>query len=239
MKTVHPLVEKMTINDKLEMIRTGKRRRSLTGFKENKKIKVENTGGQFVVVEKEKRFEESGVTRKKRNYIEFESKLGTERERDLTKISGPARKAQIQPRNEERIIQKKKKLEYLDNYQYKETKQFGKNPRPAVVIHNRLGNIIGGTIEEYTFQRYSANTRPMNTLQKPAQSIRTYTKKQSNESNVKAGAKIPKPTTVTATKTVTTTTKVGRRGGAGGATSTTTKTTNKSTTTRTTRRGVK
>lgn len=60
-----------------------------------------------MVVEKEKKFEEAGVTRKKRNYVMYESKLGTEKERDMTKI-GSVGLRKPQPRQEEKIIQKKK-----------------------------------------------------------------------------------------------------------------------------------
>jgi hypothetical protein len=239
MSTNHPLVKRLSTVEKMEMIKSGKRRRSLTGIKEHKNITIQNKGGKYVVVEKVKKFEESGVTKKKRNYIEFESKLGVEKETDLTKIAGPKKDAEIQPRKEERIFQKKKKLEYLDNYQYKETKQFGKKPKISVVIHKRLGDIIGGTVEITTFERYSANTRPLKSTPNQPRSTRTFTQPKKGVNIVKNQTKTPNETKATATKTMTTTTKVGRRGGAGGPTSTTTKTTTQKTTTRTTRRGMK
>ena len=80
-------------SDKLEMIRSGKRKKTVTGFKENKNITFSNEQGKFIAVEKEKKFEEAGVTKKKKNFIMFESKLGTERERDLHKIEGARLKA--------------------------------------------------------------------------------------------------------------------------------------------------
>ena len=47
-------------------------------------------------------------------------------------------------RVEEKIIKKKKRLEYLDNYQYKETKS-EKNPRRiSTVTHQHLGYFFGG-----------------------------------------------------------------------------------------------
>ena len=52
----------------------------------------------------------------------FESKLGTEKETDMTKIAGAKKLRAIEPRQEEKIVQTKKKVEYLDNYQYHETK---------------------------------------------------------------------------------------------------------------------
>ena len=54
MSTKREVVTKMTADEKLEIIRSGKRRRSLTGVKENKNITFENKGGKFVAVEKEK-----------------------------------------------------------------------------------------------------------------------------------------------------------------------------------------
>ena len=149
---------------------------------------------------------------------------------------------------EERIVQKSQKIEYLDNYQYKETKVFGKNPRPATVIHRRLGDIFGGSSEEYSYQKISTTTTGIVPVQKQSETKVTTTttttktmKENKSESNLRA--KNPErgagETSATATKTMISTTKVGRRGGAGGPTSTTTETTSKTTTTRTTRRGVK
>ena len=248
MSTKREVVTKMTASEKLDMIRTGKRKRSLTGVKENKNIMFENKGGKFVAVEKEKKFEEAGVTKKKKNFIMFESKLGTETETDLTQISGPKLKAQIKPRVDERIVQQKKKIEYLDNYQYKETKQFGKNPKPALVIHTRLGDIIGGSYEESSYKKITTATTGgrSNSSQKTTTTKTETTTKVMKENKSTANLRSqPKPprgageSSATATKTMVTTTKVGRRGGAGGATSTTTETTSKTTTTRTTRRGAK
>lgn len=248
MSKERPVVEKITPEEKMEIIRSGKRKRSLTGVKENKNILFENKGGKFVAIQTEKKFEEAGVTKKKKNFIMFESKLGTETDVDYTKLSGPKLQAKIQQRNEERIVQKSQKIEYLDNYQYKETKVFGKNPRPATVIHRRLGDIFGGSSEEYSYQKISTTTTGIVPVQKQSETKVTTTttttktmKENKSESNLRA--KNPErgagETSATATKTMISTTKVGRRGGAGGPTSTTTETTSKTTTTRTTRRGVK
>ena len=100
------VVEQITPEEKIEIIRSGKRKRSLTGVKENKNIVFENKGGKFVAVETERKFEEAGVTKKKKNFVMFESKLGTEKDVDLTQISAPKKPVQPQPRTEERIIQK-------------------------------------------------------------------------------------------------------------------------------------
>ena len=78
MSKERPVVEKITPEEKMEIIRSGKRKRSLTGLKENKNILFENKGGKFVAIQTEKKFEEAGVTKKKKNFIMFESKLGTE-----------------------------------------------------------------------------------------------------------------------------------------------------------------
>jgi len=251
MSTARPVVTKMTADEKMEIIRSGKRKRSITGVKENKNIAFENQGGKYVAVETERKFEEAGVTKKKKNFVMFESKLGTETDIDFTKISGPKIQAQIQPRTEERIVQQEPKIEYLDNYQYKETKYFGKKPRPAVVIHKRLGDIFGGSSEEYSYQKITTTTggnvssQQQSTTKTTTTTTTTKTMKENKSaSNLRTQVKKPAEkgageSSATATKTVTSTTKVGRRGGAGGATSTTTETTSKTTTTRTTKRGVK
>ena len=48
----------------------------------------------------------------------YESKLGTQKERESTRIASAKLRRPILPRVEERIVQKKKRKEYLDNYQY-------------------------------------------------------------------------------------------------------------------------
>ena len=223
----------------------------MTGVKENKNIAFENKGGKYIAIQTERKFEEAGVTKKKKNFVMFESKLGTETDIDFTKISGPKVQRQIQPRTDERIVQQAKKIEYLDNYQYKETKEFGKKPRPAVVIHKRFGDIFGGSSEEYSYQKITTTTggnvasQQQSTTKTTTTTTTTKTMKENKSaSNLRTQVKKPAEkeageTSATATKTVTSTTKVGRRGGAGGATSTTTETTSKTTTTRTTKRGVK
>ena len=110
------------------------------------------------MVEKEKKFEEAGVTRKKRNYLMFESKLGTEKETDMTKIAGAKKLRAIEPRQEEKIVQTKKKKEYLDNYQYHETKDLKPDSKPSIVIHERLGDIVGGSVETSTFEKQTTVT---------------------------------------------------------------------------------
>jgi hypothetical protein len=236
---------------KLAAIKEGKKLKSETGSTQNKKVTVTKSGDKIIAVEKEKKFEEAGVTRKKRNYVMYESKLGTEKETDLTQIKAPPKpkKVEPKPRVEEKVVMKKKKIEYLDNYQYKETKEFRKSDKGSIVIHERLGGPVGGTYEETSYQKITTTTGAgagAGGALKGAKKTTTTTTKtetttgtanarsQSKGADNRGGAN---ETSATATKTMTTTTKVGRRGGAGGATSTTTETTSKTTTTRTTRRG--
>ena len=145
---------------KLEQIRSGAKVKTQTGVKENKNI-ISNKGWKFRVTQKEEKFEETGVRKKKRNYVMYESKLGTEKQTNLikveeAKIAKPKPKpAPPKPRQEEKIVQTKKRVEYLDNYQYHETKDI-KRPNPnkvSIVTHQRLGDIIGGSYEETTFQK--------------------------------------------------------------------------------------
>ena len=143
--------------------------------------------------------------------------------------------AEPRARVEERIVIKKKVMEYLDNYQYKETKEFGKNPKPATVIHIGRGVSGNGSYEQTAFKKTTTTTKGTAT-KTTTTTTKTETKSKGND-NLRSKSRGAGETSATATKTLTTTTKVGRRGGAGGATSTTTETTSKTTTTRTTRRG--
>ena len=87
----------------------------------------------------------------------FQSKLGTEKQQGLTQI----RAAQPKPRKVDTIIQTRKKKEYLDNFQYKETKDIKNNdPRKeSFVRHRRLGEPVGGTYEQKTFTKRSSTNR--------------------------------------------------------------------------------
>ena len=83
--------------------------------------------------------EKKGVTETKRNYVKFESKLGTEKNIDLNKNVGAQKKFGPTGRVEEKIYIKKKKKVYLDNYQYHEIKDLGKEGLSTVVVHKRWG----------------------------------------------------------------------------------------------------
>ena len=223
---------------KLEAIKQGKKIKSETGASENKKVTTTKSGDKIIAIEKEKKFEEAGVTKKKRNYVMYEAKLGTEKETDLTQIKAPPKPKKLEPRPrvEEKVIMTRKKVEYLDNFQYKETKEFRKIEKGSKVVHQRLSDPIGGSYEETSYQKITTTTGSGNN--KTGKKITTTKTEQRGRSqsrgNGNAGAG---ETSATATKEMISTTKVGRRGGAGGATSTTTETTSKTTTTRTTRRG--
>ena len=239
---------------KLEAIKSGKKMKSETGATQNKKVTVTKSGDKIIAVEKEKKFEEAGVTRKKRNYVMYESKLGTEKETDLTQIKAPPKPKKLEPRPrvEEKVVMTRKKVEYLDNFQYKETKEFRKKDKGSIVVHQRLSDPITGGYEETSYQKITTMTgaggnRPGSAMKGTKTTTTTTTTKTElnaggdNLRSKSRGAASNRPgggeTSASATKTMTSTTKVGRRGGAGGPTSTTTETTSKTTTTRTTRRG--
>ena len=154
----------LTTSKKLDQIKTGAKIKRQTGGTEKKDTIISGKNGSKTVVrETEEKFEETAVLRKKRNNVMYESKLGTEKNTEITQIAAPkpAPKPKPKPvrepspRVEEKIVITKKKREYLDNYQYHETKNIkSKNPRYQVIVeHKRLGDIIGGTFEETSYQR--------------------------------------------------------------------------------------
>ena len=158
--------------EKVDFIRKGKKKKTITKYQQNKNITYRNQGDQIIVTEKEKKFDETGVARKKRNYVMYESKLGTEKERDMTKIAAKKMR-KPQPRVEERIVMKRKRKEYLDNYQYHETKVI-KEPRNAsYVFHQRLGGPVGGIYETQTYERQIIRTNDGNSATLRASSTGT------------------------------------------------------------------
>ncbi len=224
---------------KIDQIRTGATRKTDLGTKESKGV-IHNKGGKYKVVETEKKFEEAGVRRKKRNYVLYESKLGTEKETNLQKIQEapkpkPKPKPVARPRVEEKIIQKKKRIEYLDNYQYHETKVIRKpNRRPSVVKHQRLGPEIGGFYEEMSYQKVSTRDSGRGSVQHSKQTNITTRRgptpaQQTTQKIVTTSRTMPAQPreyrreinsrhtpnrssgSLTATKTTTTTTTVNRR----------------------------
>ena len=163
-KTVKQADPELTTSKKLDQIKTGAKIKRQTGGTEKKETIIGGkNGAKTVVHETEEKFEETAVLRKKRNYVMYESKLGTEKNTEITQIAAPKPTPKPKPkpvrepspRVEEKIVITKKKKEYLDNYQYKETKNIkSKNPRYQVIVeHKRLGDPIGGTFEETSYQR--------------------------------------------------------------------------------------
>ena len=150
----------MSTSSKLEQIRSGAKNKRSTGGEKKNIVITGKDGSKIIQSQKEEKFEETAVLRKKKNYVMYEAKLGTETTTDITKLDAPMKKQkkpvrEPEPRVEEKIIQKKKKKEYLDNYQYLETKNI-KDPNPRYqyyVEHGRLGDIIGGTFEETSYER--------------------------------------------------------------------------------------
>ena len=245
-----------TNQSKVDQIRSGATKKTDLGVKQNKGV-IQSKGGKYIIEEKEKKFEEAGVKRKKRNYVLYESKLGTEKEQNLKKIEEPPKpkpkpKPVARPRVEEKIIQQKKRREYLDNYQYHETKVI-RNPNPnrvSIVSHQRLGDIIGGFYEEMTYQKqsirqsangpakFSQQTTKTTTRQGPqGQNQRTVTTSrtmpaQSREyrrevAQKNAGGLRGTKTTTTTTKTTTTRSSSRPQNDRGSKTTTTTTTTRK------------
>ena len=147
-----------TSSKKLDQIRTGKVE-SQTISKESKDFVYKGKNGIKISAKLiQEKHEESAVLRKKRNYVMYQSKLKTEKNTEITKIEAPNSKPiiyrQPSPRVEEKIIITKKRKDYLDNYQYKESRVY-RNPkkkRRVLVEHIRLGEIIDGSYETMTYQ---------------------------------------------------------------------------------------
>ena len=219
---------------KLDQIKTGKKNVRTTGGSEQKKIVITGKDDSKIIQNQtETKTEETAVLRKKRNYVMYEAKLGTETTTDITKIDAPKKKEKPilrapEPRIEEKIVQTKKKKEYLDNYQYHETKEIkNKNPRFQVIVeHQRLGDIIGGTFEETSYQRQvfaQGSNRPQltektTTVTKTGSATGQPTLRGNKSQVVLTKTKItgsaPQQTTgKRTTTTTTTTTKTSQRGG--------------------------
>ena len=75
-----------SLQEKIDQIRSGGVKKIDLGINVNKGV-LKSQGGRYSIIEKEKKFEEAGVKRKKRNYVLYESKLGTEKEKNLQKLS--------------------------------------------------------------------------------------------------------------------------------------------------------
>ena len=117
----------------------------------------------------------------------YESKTGTEKETDLQRIKGQKTRAP-KPRVEETIIMKRKKKEYLDNYQYQETKEL-RDKKPADVVHERLSPVIGGTVEEVSYQKTTLRSGSAGKNKPGTRTTTTRTDMKENKStaNVRPG----------------------------------------------------
>ena len=223
----------MSHSSKLAQIQSGAKSKRSTGGEKKNIVITGKDGSKIIQSQKEEKFEETAVLRKKKNYVMYEAKLGTETTTDITKIDAPKKKEKPvlrapEPRVEEKIVQTKKKKEYLDNYQYHETKNI-KNPNPrfqVIVEHQRLGDIIGGTFEETSYQRqvFSQGSNRPQLTEKTTTTTKTGSAAgptlRGNKSQVtmkKTTITGAAPQTTTSKKTTTTTTtKTTQRGGAGG-----------------------
>ena len=223
----------MSHSSKLAQIQSGGKNKRSTGGEKKNIVITGKDGSKIIQSQKEEKFEETAVLRKKRNYVMYEAKLGTETTTDITKIDAPRKKEKPvlrapEPRVEEKIIQKKKKKEYLDNYQYHETKNI-KNPNPrfqVTVEHQRLGDIIGGTFEETSYQRqvFSQGSNRPQLTEKTTTTTKTGSaagptlrgnKSQVTMKKTTITGAAPQTTTSKKTTTTTTTTKTQQRGAPG------------------------
>ena len=176
-------IPQLTTQEKLEQIRSGKvlqRRKSALDIKGITVVSGKD-GSKITKKETAEKFEETAVRKKKKNYVMYESKLGTEKSTEIKKIEAPKPKKSRPirtpaPRVEERIIITKKRKEYLDNYQYHESRVL-KRKNPSVVEHRRLGEIYYGESEYNTMtitatssanRRIPKNRSEMTNLKQPA-----------------------------------------------------------------------
>ena len=149
----------LTKQEKLNQIKTGKKIKRTQSGSEKKKVLMSRKDLLITSKETEEKFEESEVKRRKRNYIMYESKLGTDKNVEITKVSKtlsrPKPKRVPTPRKEEKFVIQKKRHDYLDNYKYHETKIIkDKNPNKEVIVqHKRLGDIVDGFYETRTYRR--------------------------------------------------------------------------------------
>ena len=172
-------------SSKLAKIKTGVITKKQIGGVNNQKT-FENKGGKFTITETLKKFEEAGVTKKKKNYVMYSSKLETEKEQNL-KLLQPSVKA----RNNEKIVQTKKKVEYLDNYKYHETKNIKDNDpkKVSIVTHKRKGDIVGGSYETKTFQKQAMKDSGKGPKLYSSQTTKTTTRKNVSGKQIKTTTK--------------------------------------------------
>ena len=183
-------VPQLSTNEKLEQIRSGKKLERRKSRLDIKAIVLSGKDGSKIIKKQTaEKYEETTVKRKKRNYVMYESKLGTEKNTEVKSFHKPKPKPAPRvrtpgPRKEERIIIVKKRPEFLDNYQYHETKILKKN-KPSVVEHQRLASAINIYDGSYTTisnigrdnSRMQGNKSEMIKLKKPAATTTNFYKK--------------------------------------------------------------
>ena len=157
---------------RLAQIRSGSTSKKQLGASVSKKATFSGKFGKFHITETSQKFEESGVAKKKNNYVMFQSKLGTEKQKEKLH---QVRAAQPKPRKTETIVQTRKRKEYIDNYQYQESKDIrNTNPnRESIVRHRRLGEPVGGTYEQKTFTKRTTTSSGMGPSLYSSQTTRT------------------------------------------------------------------
>ena len=170
-------IPQLSTNEKLEQIRSGRkleRRKSQMDVKDT--VMTGKDGSKIIQKKMTEKYEETTVKRRKNNYVMYESKLGTEENTQIRSIAKPKPKPKSVsrtpgPRREEKIITVKKRKEYLDNYQYHETKVLRKNKKPSLVIHKRLDsapNIFESSSKYQTVTiENSGRTNPKLRVNKP------------------------------------------------------------------------
>ena len=120
-------------------------------------------------------------------------------------MSTAGAKKKIQPRPqrpkvEEIVISKIKTKEYLDNYQYHESKDL-KDKNPSVVVHIRLNDPSTGTVEGYSYSKTTKTSQGGNVSGSSATNSKTSTTKVGRRGG--AGGATSTTTTTTSTKTTT------------------------------------
>ncbi len=152
----------------------------------------------------------------------YESKLGTEKEIYLTQIKVPPKPKKLEPRPkvEENAVLTRKNVEYLDNFQYKETKEFRKIEKGSKLVHQRLSTPIGGSYEKTSYQKIKTasgarcNYRTGSALRggKKTTTTTTTTKTEQNTRTQSRGNGGTGVSSTNATKNMISTTKFERRG---------------------------
>ena len=101
----------MSTASKLAQIKSGAKNKRSTGGAGKDIVITGKDGSKIIQRQKEEKFEETAVLRKKKNYVMYEAKLGTETTTDITKIDAPMKKEkkpvrEPEPRIEEKIVQR-------------------------------------------------------------------------------------------------------------------------------------